>query len=387
MRISLSSAIFVCVLVLLASLALAAGSRSFATNPQGKGGEVIAKPTPSPTSKKTTTAHPKTGSRSARSDSKSTGYHVVKKTVLGDGGWDYLTVDAKARRVYISRGTHVMVVDADSAAVVGDIPGTNGVHGIAIASDMHKGFTSNGRDNNVTIFDTKTLKVLGTAPAGKNPDAIIYDPASKRVFAFNGSSKDATAIDAKTGTVAGTIPLGGKPEFAAADDKGHVFVNIEDTSEIVRFDSNKLAVENRWKIAPGEEPSGLAMDRKHRRLFSVCSNKLMVVVNADTGAVVTTLPIGQGTDAAGFDPETGFAFSSNGEGTLTVVHEDSADKFSVVDTVPTQVRARTMTLDSKTHQVFTVTAEFGPPPAATAQQPRPRAPMVPGSFTLLTLSR
>jgi DNA-binding beta-propeller fold protein YncE len=343
MRASLSSVLFVCVLVLVASLALAAGS---------------------------------------------SGYHVAKKTVLGgDGGWDYLTVDAKARRVYISRGTHVMVVDADSAAVVGDIPGTNGVHGIAIASDMDKGFVSDGRDNNVTIFDTKTLKVLGTAPAGKNPDAIIYDPASKRVFTFNGSSKDATAIEAKTGTVAGTIPLGGKPEFAAADDKGHVFVNIEDTSEIVRFDSDKLTVENRWKIAPGEGPSGLAIDRKHRRLFSVCSNKLMVVVNADTGAVVTTLPIGQGTDAAGFDPETGFAFSSNGEGTLTVVHEDSADKFSVVDTVPTQVRARTMALDTKTHQVFLVTAEFGTPPAATAQQPRPRPPMVAGSFTLLTLSR
>jgi len=343
MRISLSSVLFVCVLVLLASLVLAAGS---------------------------------------------SGYHVAKKTVLGgDGGWDYLTVDAKARRIYISRGTHVMVVDADSAAVVGDIPGTNGVHGIAIASDMDKGFISDGRDGNVTIFDTKTLKVLGTTPAGKNPDAIIYDQASKRVFAFNGGSKDATAIDAKTGTVAGTIPLGGKPEFAAADEKGHVFVNIEDTSEIVQFDSNKLTVENRWKIAPGEEPSGLAMDRKHRRLFSVCSNKLMVVVNADTGKVVTTLPIGAGTDAAGFDPETGYAFSSNGEGTLTVVHEDSADKFSVVDTVPTQVRARTMALDTKTHQVFLVTAQFGAPPAATAQQPRPRAPMVPGSFTLLTMSR
>ncbi len=343
MRIPLSSVLFVCVLVLLASLALAAGS---------------------------------------------SGYHVTKKTVLGgDGGWDYLTVDAKARRIYISRSTHVMVVDADSAALVGDIPGTNGVHGIAIASDLDKGFISDGRDGNVTIFDTRTLKVLGTAPAGKNPDAIIYDPASKRVFAFNGASKDATAIDAKTGTVAGTIPLGGKPEFAAADEKGHVFVNIEDTSEIVQFDSNKLSIENRWKIAPGQEPSGLAMDRKHRRLFSVCSNKLMVVVNADSGAVITTLPIGQGTDAAGFDPETGFAFSSNGEGTLTVVHEDSADKFSVVDTVPTQVRARTMALDTKTHQVFTVTAEFGPPPAATAQQPRPRAPMVPGSFTLLALSR
>jgi YVTN family beta-propeller protein len=270
---------------------------------------------------------------------------------------------------------------------VGDIPNTNGVHGIALADNMDKGFISDGRDGSVTIFDTKTLKVLGTAPAGKNPDAIIYDAASKRVFAFNGSSKDATAIDAKTGTVAGTIPVGGKPEFAVADGNGHVFVNIEDTSEIVKFDSNKLTIESRWKIAPGEEPSGLAMDRKHRRLFSVCSNKMMVVVNADTGQVITTLSTGAGTDAASFDPETAYAFSSNGEGTLTVVHEDSPDKFSVVENVPTQARARTMALDTKTHQVYLVTAEFGPAPAATAQQPRPRPPMLPGSFTLLIVGR
>jgi YVTN family beta-propeller protein len=318
-----------------------------------------------------------------------TGYHVAKTLKLGgDGGWDYLTVDAKARRVYISRSSHVMVVDADTGAVVGDIPGTNGVHGIAIATDMDKGFISDGRDNNVTVFDVKTLKVLGTVPAGKNPDAIIYDPASKRVFTFNGSSKDTTAIDAKNGTVAGTLALGGKPEFAVADEKGHIFVNIEDTSEIVQFDANKLTVENRWKIAPGEEPSGLAMDRKHRRLFSVCSNKLMVVVDADSGKIITTLPIGPGTDAAGFDPETGFAFSSNGgDGTVTVAHEDSPDKFAVVENVPTLRRARTMALDSKTHQIYTVTAEYGPAPAPTTEQPRPRAPMVPGSFTLLILSR
>ncbi len=316
------------------------------------------------------------------------GYHLAKKVTLGgDGGWDYLYVDSKARHVYISRGSHVMVVDADSAAVVGDIPNTNGVHGIAIVDDMNKGFISDGRDNNVTIFETGTLKALGTAPVGKNPDAIIYDPASKRVFTFNGASKDATAIDAKAGTVVGTIPLGGKPEFAVADEKGHVFVNIEDTSEIVKFDANKLSVESRWKITPGEEPSGLAMDRKHRRLFSVCSNKVMAIVNADTGQVITTVPTGAGTDAAGFDPETGYAFSSNGEGTLTVVHEDSPDKFSLVENVPTQARARTMSLDTKTHQVYLVTAEFGTAPAPTAQQPRPRPPMVPGSFTLLIMSR
>ena len=316
------------------------------------------------------------------------GYHVAKKVVLGgDGGWDYLTADSEGRRVYLSRGTHVMVVDADTGAIVGDIPNTNGVHGIAIAAGLGKGFTSNGRDGTVTIFDLKSLKVIGSAQAGKNPDAIIFDPTSQRVFAFNGSSKDATAIDARTGAVAGTIPLGGKPEFAVADEKGHVFVNIEDKSEIIQFDSVKLTVENHWPIAPGEEPSGLAMDRKHRRLFSVCSNKLMVVVNADNGKVVTTVPIGSGTDAAGFDPGTGMAFSSNGEGTLTVVHEDSPDKFSVIENVPTQARARTMALDTKTHQVYLVTAEFGTAPAPTAQQPRPRPPMVPGSFTLLIMSR
>jgi DNA-binding beta-propeller fold protein YncE len=316
------------------------------------------------------------------------GYHVAKKIVLGgEGGWDYLTVDSKARRVYISRSTHVMVVDADTGAVLGDIPNTNGVHGIAIAPDFDKGFISDGRDATVTIFDLGTLKVLGTAPTGKNPDAIIYDPAAKRVFAFNGTSRDATAIDAKTGTVVGTIPLGGKPEFAVADEKGHIFVNIEDKSEIVKLDSNTLAVENRWKIAPGEEPSGLAIDRKHRRLFSVCANRLMVVVNADDGKIVTSLPIGAGTDAAGFDSETGFAFSSNGDGTLTVAHEDSPDKYSVVESITTLRRARTMALDPRTHQIYTVSAEFGTAPAPTAEQPRPRPPMVPGTFTLLVLSR
>jgi len=315
------------------------------------------------------------------------GYHVTKTIKLGgDGFWDYLTVDGG--RVYISRGTHVMVVDADTGALLGDIPNTNGVHGIAIASDLYKGFISDGRANDVTIFDVKTLKVLGNAPTGKNPDAIIYDRASKRVFAFNGSSKDATAIDAKTGTVAGTIALGGTPEFAVADENGHIFVNIEDTSEIVQFNSEKLVVETRWKIAPGDGPSGLAMDRMHRRLFSVCSNKLMVVVDADNGKVITTLPIGAGTDAAGFDPETGFAFSSNGgDGTLTVAHEDTPDKYSLVENVPTLKRARTMALDARTHQVYTVTAEFGQAPAPTTEQPRPRAPMVPGSFRLLILSR
>jgi len=316
------------------------------------------------------------------------GYHVVKQIKLGgEGGWDYVAIDAKARRLYLSRSTHVMVVDADSGNVVGDIPNTPGVHGVAIVSDLGKGFTSNGRDNSVTVFELKTLKVLKQIPVGKNPDTIIYDPASKRVFTMNGASQDATAIDPQTETVTGTIALEGRPEFAVADEAGHVFANIEDKSEIVELDTRKLAVLNRWSLAPCEEPSGLALDRKHKRLFSVCSNKQMAVMNAESGKVVTTLPIGSGPDAAGFDSETGIAFSSNGEGTLTVVHEDSPDKFSVVENVKTQRGARTMAFDPKTHQVYLVTAEFGPPPAPTPERPRPRPSIVPGTFTLLIVGK
>jgi YVTN family beta-propeller protein len=318
------------------------------------------------------------------------GYHISRQVKLGgDGGWDYLTVDSQARRVYISRGTHVMVVDADTATVVGDIPNTPGVHGIAIVPELNKGFTSNGREGTSTIFDLKTLKELGRVTVGKNPDAIAYDPASKRVFTFNGGSQDATAIDAKTGTVAGTIPLGGKPETGVADEKGHIYVNVEDKDEIVAVDSNKLTVEAHWSLAPGKEPSGLAIDRKHRRLFAGCGgSNTMVVVNADNGKVVASLPIGVGVDACGFDPETGYAFSSNGrDANLTVVHEDSPDKFSVVENVSTQRGARTMALDTKTHQVYLVTAEYGPAPAPTTAQPRPRPQMIPGSFTLLIVGR
>jgi YVTN family beta-propeller protein len=317
------------------------------------------------------------------------GYHVTKTIKLGgEGGWDYLTFDAKGNRLFISRGTHVMVVDADSGVVVGDIPDTQGVHGIALAQEFDKGYTSNGRASTVTVFDLKTLKVLKQIPVGKNPDTIIYDAASKRIFTMNGASKDSTAIDAKTDTVASTVALDGRPEFATADEKGHVYVNLEDKSMVAEIDSQKLSVVNRWPLAPCEEPSGMAIDRKHGRLFSGCSNKMMAVVDADSGKVITTEPIGAGVDANGFDPETGFAFSSNGgDGTLTIVHEDSPDKFSVVDNVPTQRGARTMALDTKRHRVFLVTAEFGQAPAPTPEQPRPRRPIVPGSFTLLVVSK
>jgi YVTN family beta-propeller protein len=318
----------------------------------------------------------------------SKGYHVIKKLTLGgEGGWDYLTVDAQARRLYISRSTHVMVLDADDGKVLGDIPNTAGVHGIALVQEFNKGFTSNGRDSSVTIFDLKTLKVLGQVPVGKNPDAIIYDPTSKRVFTFNGASRDATAINAKDGTVAGTIALDGRPESAVSDEKGNIYVNLEDKNAVAEFDSRKLTVEARWPLAPGEEPTGASLDRKHRRLFVGCANKMLVVINTDNGHVVKTLPIGSGVDATAFDAETGLAFSSNGDGTLTVIHEDSADGFSVAETVPTQRGARTMALDPKTHKIFLVTAEFGPPPAPTAERPRPRPSIVPGSFTLLIVGK
>lgn len=310
-------------------------------------------------------------------------YHVLKKrNAGGEGGWDYLNVDAQARRIYISRGDHVDVVDADTGSKVGTIANTPGVHGIALAPRLGRGFTSNGREGTVTIFNLKDLKEIGRVPVGQNPDAIMYDPASHRVFTMNGRSNDATAVDAATGKVDGTIPLGGRPEFAVADGKGEVFINIEDKSEIVAVDARQLKVLHHWSIAPGDGPSGLAIDRAHRRLFSVCGNQKMVIVDADTGHVVATPTIGQGPDACAFDPKRQLAFSSNGrDGTLTVIHEDSPDHFSEVATVPTQMGARTMALDEKTGHVVLVTAEFAPPPAGQ-EAPR-RRPMVPGSFTIL----
>jgi YVTN family beta-propeller protein len=317
------------------------------------------------------------------------GYHLLKKFVLGgEGGWDLLAFDAAANRLYISRGTHVMVVNPDSGAIVGDIPNTPRVHGIAVAPEFGKGFTSNGGDGTVTIFDLKTLKTLGQAKAGKNPDAIIYDPASKRIFCFNAGSNDVTAIDAKTGTVAGTLALGGKPELAVADEHGKIFVNLEDKSAVVELDARKLAIDATWPLAPGEEPTGIALDRKHHRLFIACANKLMAVVNSDNGKLVTTFPIGDGPDGAAFDTDRQLAFSPNGaDGTLTVAHEDSPDKISVLENIATQKGARTLELDEHGHRVFLVTAEFGPAPAATAERPHPRPPMIPGSFTLLVFGK
>jgi len=311
------------------------------------------------------------------------GYHIAKTIPIGgEGGWDYATTDSDGRRIYISHGTHVVVLDADTQAKVGDIPDTQGVHGIAIATESGHGFVSNGRTNNVTMFDLKTLKTLGLVPTGTNPDAIIYDPATKRVFAMNGRSGDITAINSADGKVAGTIPVGGKLEFAAADGKGTIYVNVEDKSELVHIDADKLTVLHRWKLAGCEEPSGLAMDTKSRRLFVACGNKLMDIVDGDSGKIIASLPSGDGSDASGFDPGTGLAFTSNGEGTLTVVHEDSPDKFTVVENVATKRSARTMTVDLKTHNIFLPAADFDAPAAGER-----RGKMKPDSFVLLMLSK
>src|SRR6202521_2685914 len=314
------------------------------------------------------------------------GYHVIKTYKLGgEGSWDYLNLDSSSRRLYISRATHVIVIDADSGKPVGDIPDTPGVHGIALAPELGRGFISNGREGTVTIFDIETLKLITKVKVGDNPDAILYDPATKRVFTFNGKSQDSTAIDAAKGTVLGTIKLEGKPEFAVSDGKGEVFVNLEDKSQLDAIDPNKLEVKSRWPLAPCQEPSGLSMDRKNRRLFSGCDNKMMAVVDADSGKVIATPAIGGGVDTTVFDEGTGLAFASCGEGVLTVVREESQSKFSVAENVTTQEGARTLALDDKTHQVFVVTAKFGPPPAPTPEQPHPRHSILPDTFVVLVV--
>lgn len=312
-----------------------------------------------------------------------TGYHITGEIVIGgEGGWDYLTVDSAARRLYVSHQSHVVVVDVDANKVVGDIPDTPGVHGVAVASDLGKGFVSNGRGNNVTVFDLKTLKAAPEKVAtGENPDSIRYDAVSKRVFAFNGRSKSATAIDAVKDTVVATIPLPGKPEFSVADGKGHIFVNIEDTSEIVELDATKAALVKKYALTGCEEPSGLAIDLKNRRLFSVCSNRVMAISDPDAGKVIATAPIGAGSDGVVFDPGPGYAMSSNGDGTLTVVAQNGG-KWEVVENIATEARARTIALDDKTHKVYLPTAKTGPAPAGGG-----RATFLPNSFKVLVVGK
>jgi DNA-binding beta-propeller fold protein YncE len=316
------------------------------------------------------------------------GYKLADKVKLGGtGGWDYLEVDSATHRLFISRGTHVIVFDPSQGKIVGDIPDTQGVHGIAIADDLNKGFTSNGRSASSTIFDLGSLKILGTATTDKGPDAIIYDGFSKRTFTFNGDSNSATAIDAVSGKAAGTVALGGGPEFGTTDGKGNIFVNLEDKSALVKFDAKTLKVENTWPLAPCESPSGLAIDVKNEILVVGCHNKLMTFVDGNSGKIIGTVPIGQGVDANRFDPVTGYAFASCGDGTLTVAHEDSPAQFTLLETIQTQRGARTMALDYGNHTVYLVSAEFGPAPAATAENPRPRPAILPDTFSLLVFRK
>jgi DNA-binding beta-propeller fold protein YncE len=319
-----------------------------------------------------------------------TGYKVIRRMpVGGEGGWDYLRVDPDARRIYVMRGSHMMVVDETSGKVIGDVPAQNtkNMHGIALAPDLGKGFTSNGDANTVTIVDLKTLKAISVVPIpGKDPDSIIYDPMTKRVFTFNGRSSDSTVLDANTGKVIGTVKLAGKPEEPALDGKGNMFINIEDKSSLQKFDTKTLQVTGTWPEAPCEEPSALAYDAGHNRLFSVC-DKVMVAINADNGKVVASVPIGGDPDGDGYDPATGLIFASCREGMVSVIHQDSADKYSVVGSVTTQFGSRTMAIDLKTHHVFTETADFRPAPAPTPDNPRPRPQQIPGSFVLLELAQ
>jgi len=311
------------------------------------------------------------------------GYKVVNQIHLeGDGGWDYLSVDESAGRLYVSHSSMALVVDLKTGKQIGKIPDTNGIHGIAIVTSLNKGFTSNGRDSSVTVFDLKTLETTGKIKVtGKNPDAILYDAYSQKLFTFNGGSASATVIDPKLNKVIGTIQLDGKPEFPASDGKGKIYVNIEDKSEISVINATTLKVEKTWSIAPGEEPSGLALDNETHRLFSVCGNKLMVISDAEAGKVVTTLPIGDRCDGVAFDPSLKRAYSSNGDGTITVVQEGNKDKYKVIETIVTQKGARTIAVDKTTHHLYLPTAEFEPTPEGKG-----RPTMKSGTFVVLEVA-
>jgi DNA-binding beta-propeller fold protein YncE len=322
------------------------------------------------------------------------GYHLLKKFTFGaaEGSsreyFDYITVDSSARRVYLSHGTEVKVIDADNGALIGNITGLTQDHGIAVASEFGRGFISDGPQSKVIIFDLETLKVIGETKTGNGPDCVIYDPASKHVFSMNGGSHSSTVIDPKDGNVVGTIDLGGAPEFGVADGKGTVYVNLEDKSEVVAIDSRTLTVNSRWPVAPSGGPTALAMDREHRRLFSSGRNpQMLVVMDAKNGKVIQSFPISEGVDASVYEPETDLLFVSTREGMIHIFHEDSPDKFSVVDTVKTEYGAKAMGLDTKTHNLFLDTADYGPPPPPTAERPHPLRTAIPGTFRVLVYAR
>jgi DNA-binding beta-propeller fold protein YncE len=321
-------------------------------------------------------------------------YHLLKKYPFGaaEGStreyFDYITVDSLARRVYLSHGTEIKVISADTGTLVGNITGLKQDHGVALAHEFGRGFITDGGAGKVVIFDLKTLKLIGDAKADKDADSVVYDPASKRVFVMNGDPNTSTVIDTKSGTPVGTIELGGAPEFAVADGQGTVYVNLEDKNEVVAIDSKKLTIKSRWPVSPAGGPTALALDQKHRRLFSAGRNpQMLAVMDADNGHVIQTLPISAGADAAVYEAETGLVFVSTREGMIHIFHEDTPDKFSEVETVKTEFGAKTMGLDSKTHHLFVDTGDFGPPSAPTADRPRPQRTAIPGTFHLLVYGR
>lgn len=316
------------------------------------------------------------------------GYAVTQRFPIGgSGGWDYLTIDARSQRLYIARDDRVLVVNTATGKVMATVPGMDGAHGVALAPNWDKGFVSNGRSGSVTEFSLKTLQPVREIPVkGENPDALVYDPRTRRLFVFNGRSHDASVLDIHSAKVLGKIPLPGKPEFTVVNDNGVVFVNIEDTAQLVRIHTAPAKVTAQWHLEDCSEPTGLALDMRRHRLFSVCRNGRMAVTDALDGHHVASVPIGTGPDGVAFDVERGLVFSANGgDGTLTVVRQDDADHYHVVANVPTQASARTLALDPKTHGVYTVAAQFAPAPAPTAQDPHPRRSVIDGSFTLLSI--
>lgn len=319
------------------------------------------------------------------------GYHLLATYKFGPAAgstreyFDYVTVDPSARRVYLSHGTEIKVIDADTGALIGNVTGLKQDHGVALAHEFGRGFITDGGDGKVVIFDLETLKKTGEAKADKDADSVVYDPASKRVFVMNGDPHSSTVIDAKSGNVVGTIDLGGGPEFAVADGKGTVFVNMEDKNELLAIDSQKLTVKSRWPVAPAGGPTALAMDKEHRRLFSAGRDpQKLVVMDADSGKVIQSFPISAGVDAAAYEAETGLIFASTREGMIHVFHEDSPDKFSEVEEVKTEFGAKTMGLDTQTHHLFVDTADFSAPSNAGANA---RKAPVPGTFRVLVYGR
>ena len=322
------------------------------------------------------------------------GYHLLKKYTFdaAEGStteyFDYITVDSPARRVYLSHGTEVKVIDADSGAPIANITGLKQTHGVALAQEFGRGFISDGAQGNVVMFDLKTLKPTGEVKADHDADCVVYDPASKRVFVMNGDPHTSTVIDAKSGTTVGTIDLGGAPEFAVADGKGTVYANLEDKNELVAIDSRTLAIKSRWPVAPAGGPTALAIDQEHRRLFSAGRDpQMLVVMDADNGHIVQSFPISAGVDAAAYEPATGLLFASTREGMIHIFHEDSPNKFSEVETVKTDFGAKTMGFDSQTHHLFVDTADFGPAPSPTAEHPHPRRTAILGTFRVLVYGR